>query len=64
MRSVLYMSALSAIRYNPVIKPHYEQLVKRGKQKKVAITACMRKMLTILNAMMRDQVPFMEISVT
>ena len=60
VRSVLYMSALSAIRYNPVIKAHYDQLVKRGKEKKVAITACMRKMLTILNAMMRDQVPFKE----
>lgn len=58
VRSVLYMSTLSAIRYNPVIKPQYQQLLKRGKLKKVAITACMRKMLTILNAMMRDQVPF------
>jgi len=58
VRSVLYMSALSAIRYNPVIKAQYDQLVKRGKEKKVAITACMRKMLTILNAMMRDQQPF------
>ena len=58
IRSVLYMSALSAIRYNPVIKAQYEQLVKRGKEKKVAITACMRKMLTILNAMMRDNQPF------
>ena len=60
VRSVLYMSTLSAIRYNPVIKAQYDQLVKRGKLKKVAITACMRKMLTILNAMMRDQVPFRE----
>jgi transposase len=58
VRNVLYMSALSAIRYNPLIKPQYEQLVKRGKEKKVAITACMRKILTILNAMMRDQQPF------
>jgi transposase len=64
IRSVLYMSALSAIRYNPVIKVQYEQLVKRGKEKKVAITACMRKMLTILNAMKRDQVPFREVSMT
>jgi transposase len=63
VRSVLYMSALSAIRYNPVIKPQYAQLVKRGKEKKVAITACMRKMLTILNAMMRDQLPFRAIPV-
>ena len=60
VRSVLYMSALSAIRYNPLIKAQYDQLVKRGKEKKVAITACMRKMLTILNAMMRDQQPFRE----
>jgi transposase len=58
VRNVLYMSTLSAIRYNPISKVHYEQLVKRGKEKKVAITACMRKMLTILNAMMRDQQPF------
>ena len=63
VRSVLYMSALSAIRYNPVIKAQYDQLVKRGKEKKVAITACMRKMLTILNAMMRDQLPFRAIPV-
>lgn len=60
VRSVLYMSALSAIRYNPMIKAQYEQSLKRGKEKKVAITACMRKMLTILNARMRDQQPFRE----
>ena len=58
VRSALYMSALSSIRYNPILKAQYDQLVKRGKEKKVAITACMRKMLTILNAMMRDQQPF------
>lgn len=63
VRSVLYMSALSAIRYNPTLKAQYDQLVKRGKEKKVAITACMRKMLTILNAMMRDQQPFREVIV-
>ena len=62
VRSVLYMSALSGIRYNPIIQAQYDQLVKRGKEKKVAITACMRKMLTILNAMMRDQLPFREVS--
>lgn len=62
VRSVLYMSALSGIRYNPVIKAQYEQLVKRGKEKKVAITACMRKILTILNAMIRDQQPFKEVA--
>lgn len=58
VRRTLYMATLTGIRYNPVLKPHYEQLRKRGKEKKVAITACMRKMLTILNAMMRDQQPF------
>ena len=58
VRRTLYMATLTGIRYNPVLKPHYEQLRKRGKEKKVAITACMRKLLTILNAMMRDQQPF------
>ena len=58
VRSVLYMATLVACRYNPVIKAQYENLLKRGKEKKVAITACMRKFLVILNAMMRDQQPF------
>ena len=58
VRSALYMSALTGIRYNPILKVQYDHLVKRGKEKKLAITACMRKMLTILNAMMRDQQPF------
>jgi len=58
VRNALYMSTLTGIRYNPGIHFHYQQLLKRGKEKKVAITACMRKMLTILNAMMRDQQPF------
>jgi len=58
VRSVLYMSTLVATRYNPVIQKQYQSLLKRGKLKKVALTACMRKFLTILNAMVRDQVPF------
>ena len=58
MRSVLYMSTLVATRYNPLIQAQYQQLLKRGKQKKVALTACMRKFLTLLNAMMRDRQPF------
>ena len=58
VRRALYMSTLTGIRYNPILKAQYEQLVKRGKEKKVAITACMRKMLVLLNAMMRDQQPF------
>lgn len=58
VRSVLYMSTLVATRYNPVIQTQYQQLLKRGKLKKVALTACMRKFLTILNAMVRDGQPF------
>lgn len=58
VRRTLYMATLTGVCHNPILKPHYEQLVKRGKEKKVAITACMRKLLTILNAMMRDQQPF------
>jgi len=55
IRSILYMSALTAIRYNPVIKRFYQTLISRGKPKKVAITACMRKILVTLNAMARTQ---------
>lgn len=58
VRSVLYMATLVATRYNPRIKEQYEHLLKRGKLKKVALTACMRKFLVILNAMMRDGQPF------
>ena len=58
VRSVLYMSTLVATRYNPLIKAQYQELLRRGKVKKVALTACMRKFLTILNAMMRDKLPF------
>ena len=58
VRSVLYMSTLVATRHNPLIRTQYQHLLKRGKEKKVALTACMRKFLTILNAMMRDQQPF------
>ena len=58
VRSVLYMATLVATRRNPLIRSQYQQLLKRGKLKKVALTACMRKFLTILNAMQRDQQPF------
>ena len=50
------MATLSATQCNPVIKAFYKRLVAQGKHKKVAITACMRKFITILNAMVRDQV--------
>lgn len=56
VRTTLYMATLSAIQCNPVIKGFYHQLLKNGKHKKVAITACMRKFVTMLNAMVRDQV--------
>lgn len=55
VRAVLYMAALVAKAHNPVIKAFYERLVAAGKPKKVALVACMRKLLTILNAMMRDR---------
>lgn len=58
VRHMLYMAATTAIRSNPVIKPFYERLIARGKPHKVAMVACMRKMLTILNAMMRNNTPW------
>lgn len=60
VRSVLYMATLTATRYNPVIKSFYESLRCRGKEFKVAMTACMRKLLVILNAMVRDNKPWQE----
>jgi transposase len=54
IRVILYMATVSAIQCNPVIKSQYDQFVAKGKHKKVAIVACMRKMITILNAMVRD----------
>lgn len=53
VRNILYMATIAATRFNPIIKAMYERLLKNGKQKKVAIVACMRKLLTILNAMIR-----------
>lgn len=58
VRSVLYMTALAAKKFNPVIRAFYERLIKQGKEKKVALTACMRKLLVILNAMMRMNQPW------
>ena len=54
LRSVLYMATLTASRHNPVIKAFYERLCAHNKPFKVAITACMRKLLTIINVMLRD----------
>jgi transposase len=58
VRTVLYMATISALRSNPVIRTTYQRLVTAGKPKKVAIVACMRKLLTILNAIVRDQTPW------
>lgn len=55
VRTVLYMATLSATQCNPVIRAFYQQLVAQGKHKKVALTACMRKFITMLNAMVRDR---------
>jgi transposase len=54
VRNVLYMAALSAVRFNPAIRPAYERLIGKGKAKKVALVACMRRLLVMLNAMVRD----------
>jgi transposase len=55
VRNTLYMAAVSASRYNPVLRPWYERLVAGGKRKKVALVAVMRRLLTIVNAMMKQQ---------
>jgi transposase len=58
VRAILYMNTLVAVRYNPVLTVFYKRLRAAGKAAKVALTACMRKLLTILNAMMKHQTPW------
>jgi len=58
VRNVLYMCAMAAKKFNPVLAKFYEKLLKAGKEKKVALTACMRKLLVILNSMMRTNEPW------
>ena len=58
VRASLYMSALSASRYNPVLSDFYRRLIADGKSTKLALTAVMRRLLTILNAIIRDQTPW------
>lgn len=53
VRAALYMPTLVAVRCNPVLREFYERLLRAGKPRKVALTACMRKLLTILNAMLK-----------
>ena len=54
VRRTLFMAALSATRHNPIIRAFYESLLKRGKEKKVALVACMRKLLVFINAMVKN----------
>jgi transposase len=63
VRAVLFMAVQSAVRFNPALKVVYERLVASGKAKKVALVACMRKLLGILNAMVRDRTPWVDITV-
>lgn len=60
VRCALYMAALTAVRYNPVIKVFYDRLLSKGKPKKVALVACMHKLLAILNAIMKSGEPWNE----
>ena len=61
IRSGLYMPVLSAVRYNPKIKQFYDRLIDAGKLEKVALTASMRKLLTMLNAIIRENQPWRSI---
>ncbi|QMV14594.1 Transposase IS116/IS110/IS902 family protein [Vibrio spartinae] len=54
VRTVLYMAMMSAMQSNPIFKATYQRLLEAGKPKKVAIIACVRKMVVILNSMLRD----------
>jgi transposase len=58
VRSVLYMATIAAVRFNPQLQRMYQRLLSLGKLKKVALIACARKLLTILNAMMRTNTPW------
>jgi transposase len=58
VRAALYMAALVAVRHNPVLRAFYERLLARGKPKKVALIACMHKLLLILHAVLRDRTPW------
>jgi len=58
VRKVLYMAALAATRSNPPIRAFYQRLLSEGKPTKVALTACMRKLLTIMNAVIKNNSPW------
>lgn len=63
LRCVLYMATLAAMRFNPVIRPFAQRLAAAGKRRKVVIVACMRKFLTLLNAMVRDNLTWDQLDV-
>lgn len=58
VRATLFMACLVAVRHNPRLRAHYQRLLDKGKRKKVALVACMRKLITILNAILRDHQPW------
>ena len=62
LRAVLYMGALVASQYNPVIRDYYRRLLAAGKPKKLALTACMRKLLVILNSMLKHRSPWRDLT--
>jgi transposase len=62
VRSVLYMGAIAAIRFNPIIKAFAKRLKQTGKKNKIVIVACMRKLLTLLNAMLRDNLSWNQLN--
>jgi len=62
VRNVLFMSAQTAVRWNPALKVVYNRLINAGKAKKVALVACMRKLLVILNAIVRDRLPWVDVT--
>lgn len=64
VRCMLYMATLTAVRFNPVLKQFFQRLVAKGKPFKVALTACMRKLLSIVNLMVRNQTPWRDDSVS
>jgi transposase len=58
VRRTFYMATLTAVHFNPILASFYQRLLANKKEKKVALVACMRKFITILNAMVRDNQPF------
>jgi len=62
VRTALYMATLSAVRFNPVINAFYVELKEKGKKPKVALTACMRKLIVMLNAMMKNNEPWRHVN--